>query len=116
MIYLDHAATTPLPRAVADAMYRCADASSSAIPPPSTLWARRPSELVEGHARQPSPGHWAASRRPCYFTSCGTESGQLGHPGRRCWQNRHAGQAHHHHRRGAQRRAGALPLAGAAGV
>ena len=65
MVYFDNAATTPVPKAVADAMY-------------------------DGER-------------------------QLGHTGRPVAEPAQ-GQTHHHHRRGAQRRSGALQAAGPAGV
>ena len=113
MIYLDHAATTPLPEAVADTMY---DVLRHQFGNPSAQYplGREAKELVE-EARRTIAGALGCQPSALHFTSCGTECGQLGHPGRRMAGPPH-GAAHHHHRRGAQRRAGALPPAGAGGV
>ena len=105
MIYLDYAATTPLPEAVADTMY---DVLRHQFGNPSAQYplGREAKELVE-EARRTIAGALGCQPSALYFTSCGTETRQLGHPGRRMAGPPH-GAAHHHHRRGAQRRAGAL--------
>ena len=109
MIYLDHAATTPLPEAVADTMY---DVLRHQFGNPSAQYplGREAKELVEEARRTigvPAIGP------ALHLLRHGV--GQLGHPGRRMAGPAH-GAAHHHHRRGAQRRAGALPPAGTGGV
>ena len=67
---------------------------------------REAKELVEESRAAPWPRALGASHRQLLFTSCGTESDNWAIRAA-VWQGRHVGQAHHHHRRGAQRRAGA---------
>ncbi len=112
MVYFDNAATTPVPRPVADAMYQVL---TEQFGNPSSQYPIGVEMKKPWRAGGPSsPGRWAAAER-LYFTSCGTESDNWAIQAA-LWQNRHEGQTHHHHRRGAQRRAGALQAAGPAGV
>ena len=113
MIYLDHAATTPVPRPVADAMY---EVLTDQFGNPSSQYplGREAKQLVEG-CRATVAGALGCRPENLHFTSCGTESDNWAISAA-VWQGRHAGQAHRHHRRGAQRRAGALQMAPAAGV
>ena len=72
MIYLDHAATTPLPEAVADTMYgvlRHQFGNPSAQYP----LGREAKELVE-EARRTIAGALGCQPSALHFTSCGTES------------------------------------------
>ncbi len=113
MIYLDHAATTPLRRLWRIPCTMCC-AISSAIPPPSILWGREAKELVE-EARRTIAGALGCQPSALHFTSCGTESDNWAIRAA-AWQGPPHGAAHHHHCCGAQRRAGALPPAGTGGV
>ncbi len=89
MIYLDHAATTPVPRAVADAMYAVLTeqyANPSSQYPFGTEMKKR----VEGWREQ------VAALLDCpaeglYFTSCGTEGDNWALRAA-AWQNRHLGR------------------------
>ena len=104
MIYLDNAATTPVPAAVADAMY---DVLTRRFGNPSSQYpiGQEMKKAVEG---------WRAVIAAA-LDLLRHRVGQLGHSVRRLAGPPHL-QAHHHHRCGAQRRAGALPLAAAAGL
>ena len=112
MVYFDNAATTPVPKAVADAMYEVLTAHfgnpSSQYPIGVEM-----KKAVEGW-RAVIAGALGCPAERLYFTSCGTER-QLGHTSRPVAEPAQ-GQTHHHHRRGAQRRSGALQAAGPAGV
>ena len=90
MVYFDNAATTPVPKAVADAMY----------------------EVLTAHFGNPSAG---LPRGAPVLHLLRHGERQLGHTGRPVAEPAQ-GQTHHHHRRGAQRRSGALQAAGPAGV
>ena len=89
MIYLDHAATTPVPREVADAMYEVLTQHygnpSSQYPLGQEMkkraeaWRTTVAEALGCEARQ------------LYFTSCGTE-GDNWAISAACWQNRHLGR------------------------
>ena len=89
MIYLDHAATTPVPREVADAMYEVLTAQygnpSSQYPFGADMkknvenWRKTIADALGCDARQ------------LYFTSCGTE-GDNWAISAACWQNRHMGK------------------------
>ena len=89
MIYLDHAATTPVPRAVADAMYAVLTEQfgnpSSQYPMGAEMkrqveqWRRTVAQALGCDA-----GH-------LFFTSCGTESDAWAITAA-CWQNRHLGK------------------------
>ena len=72
MIYLDHAATTPLPEAVADTMY---DVLRHQFGNPSAQYplGREAKELVE-EARRTIAGALGCQPSALHFTSCGTES------------------------------------------
>ena len=72
MIYLDHAATTPLPEAVADTMY---DVLRHQFGNPSAQYplGREAKELVE-EARCTIAGALGCQPSALHFTSCGTES------------------------------------------
>ena len=95
MIYLDNAATTPVPKAVADAVYdvllhHCGNPSSQ-YPAGQEM-----KKAVEGW-RAVIAGALHCPPEHLHFTSCGR-------------------QAHHHHRRGAQRHPRALQAPGTAGL
>ena len=89
MIFLDHAATTPVPRAVADAMYAVLTEQfgnpSSQYPMGTEMkrqveqWRRTVAQALGCDA-----GH-------LFFTSCGTESDAWAITAA-CWQNRHLGK------------------------
>ena len=89
MIYLDHAATTPIPKEVADAMYEVLAEQfgnpSSQYPLGLEMkhrvesWRRTVAEALGCEARQ------------LYFTSCGTEADNWAVTAA-CWQNRHVGR------------------------
>ena len=89
MIYLDHAATTPLPRAVAEAMY---DVLVSDFANPSA-------QYPAGVAMKKKVEGWRAAIAaaiPCqprqlHFTSCGTESDNWAIQAA-LWQNRRVGR------------------------
>ena len=63
MIYLDHAATTPVPRPVADAMYQVLT-EQFGNPSSQYPWAGRPRPWWR-MAGLLSPGPWGAGRRTC---------------------------------------------------
>jgi len=89
MIYLDHAATTPLPREVADAMYavlsgQYANPSSQyamgvEMKKQVEVWRKTIAEALGCEAKQ------------LFFTACGTESDNWAISAA-CWQNRHVGR------------------------
>ena len=89
MIYLDHAATTPLPEAVADTMY---DVLRHQFGNPSAQYplGREAKELVE-EARRTIAGALGCQPSALHFTSCGTESDNWAIRAA-CWQNRHVGR------------------------
>ena len=91
MIYLDHAATTPVPKAVADAMY----------------------EVLTGQFGNPSSQYPMGQEAKQLVLRHGKR--QLGYPGRRL-AGQAQRQAYHYHRRGTQRRFGILQMAGKAGL
>ncbi len=89
MVYLDHAATTPVPKAVADAMY---EVLSEQYGNPSAQYrlGLEMKKRVEGWRRT------AASALGCeagrlFFTSCGTEGDNWAIRAA-CWQNRRLGK------------------------
>ena len=89
MIYLDHAATTPVPRAVADAMYevlteQCGNPSSQY---PLGLEMKR---RVESWRKTVADALGCGARQ-LFFTSCGTEADNWAVTAA-LWQNRHAGR------------------------
>lgn len=89
MIYLDHAATTPVPRAVADAMYTVLTEQfgnpSSQYPMGAEM-----KRQVEQHRRTVAAA-LGCDAGHLYFTSCGTESDAWAITAA-CWQNRHLGK------------------------
>ena len=89
MIYLDHAATTPVPRAVADTMYAVLTeqfGNPSSQYPLGQEMHRRVEEWRAVIAK-------AAGCEPkqLFFTSCGTEGDNWAIRAA-CWQNRHMGR------------------------
>ena len=89
MIYLDHAATTPVPRAVADTMYAVLTeqfGNPSSQYPLGQEMHRRVEEWRAVIAK-------AAGCEPkqLFFTSCGTEGDNWAIRAA-CWQNRHVGR------------------------
>ena len=89
MIYLDHAATTPVPKAVADAMY---EVLTGQFGNPSSQYpmGQEAKQLVEG-CRSVIAGALGCRSRNLYFTSCGTESDNWAIQAA-VWQGRHNGR------------------------
>ena len=89
MIYLDHAATTPIPKAVADAMY---DVLVNQFGNPSSQYAMglEMKKKVEGW-RKTVADALGCDPKQLYFTSCGTESDNWAISAA-CWQNRRVGK------------------------
>ena len=89
MIYLDHAATTPIPREVADTMY---EILTEQFGNPSSQYAfgAEMKKQVE-RWRETVAGAMGCPARNLYFTSCGTESDNWANQAA-CWQNRHLGR------------------------
>ena len=89
MIYLDHAATTPVPREVADAMY---DVLTEQFGNPSSQYqlGLEMKKQVEGW-RKTVAGALGCDPKQLYFTSCGTEGDNWAVTAA-CWQNRHLGK------------------------
>ena len=89
MIYLDHAATTPLPREVADAMYAVL----------TEQYANPSSQYAMGADMKKQVERWrktvaealGCEAKQLYFTACGTE-GDNWAISAACWQNRHLGK------------------------
>ena len=98
MIYLDHAATTPVPRAVADAMYEVLTEQfgNPSSQYPMGLEMKRRVEVW----RKTVADALGCGAKQLFFTSCGTEADNWAVTAA-CWQNRHLGR---------------LPLDGAAGI
>ena len=89
MIYLDHAATTPVPRAVADAMYQVLTedfANPSAQYPAGVAVKKRLDGWRAGIA-----GTLGCPAERLFFTSCGTESDSWAVTAA-CYRNRHLGR------------------------
>ena len=89
MIYLDHAATTPVPRPVADAMYEVLTeqfGNPSSQYPLGLEMKRR----VEAW-RKTVADALGCEARQLFFTSCGTEADNWAITAA-CWQNRHVGK------------------------
>lgn len=89
MIYLDHAATAPVPRAVADAMYevltgRFGNPSSQY---PLGLEMKKQVESWRGTVAEAL----GCDAKRLYFTACGTEGDNWAVTAA-CWQNRHLGK------------------------
>ena len=89
MIYLDHAATTPIPRAVADAMY---EVLTEQYGNPSSQYAfgADMKRKVEAWRKTVADALGCDPKR-LYFTACGTESDNWAISAA-CWQNRHLGK------------------------
>ena len=89
MIYLDHAATTPVPRAVADAMY---EVLTERFGNPSSQYpfGAEMKKRVEGWRRTVAAALDCPSER-LWFTSCGTEGDNWALRAA-VWQNRHLGR------------------------
>ena len=89
MIYLDHAATTPVPKAVADAMY---EVLTGQFGNPSSQYpmGQEAKQLVEG-CRSVIAGALGCQSKNLYFTSCGTESDNWAIQAA-VWQGRHNGK------------------------
>ena len=89
MIYLDNAATTPVPKAVADAMY---DVLTHRFGNPSSQYpaGTEMKKAVEGWRAVVADALRCESAR-LYFTSCGTESDNWAIQAA-LWQNRHRGR------------------------
>lgn len=89
MIYLDNAATTPVPKAVADAMY---DVLTHHFGNPSSQYpaGAEMKKAVEGWRAVVADALRCESSR-LYFTSCGTESDNWAIQAA-LWQNRHRGR------------------------
>ena len=89
MIYLDHAATTPVPRPVADAMYQVL---TEQFGNPSSQYplGREAKALVED-GRAVVAGALGCRPENLHFTSCGTESDNWAIRAA-AWQGRHTGR------------------------
>lgn len=89
MIYLDHAATTPVPKAVADAMY---EVLTGQFGNPSSQYpmGQEAKQLVEG-CRSVIAKALGCQGKNLYFTSCGTESDNWAIQAA-VWQGRHNGK------------------------
>lgn len=89
MIYLDHAATTPVPKAVADEMYRVLT-QEYGNPSSQYAYGQQAHRLVErGRAVIADALGCAAGR--LFFTSCGTEADNWAFTAA-LWQNRRVGK------------------------
>ena len=89
MIYLDHAATTPVPRKVADTMY---EVLTKQFGNPSSQYqlGADMKKQVEGW-RKTVAGAMGCEAKQLYFTACGTEGDNWAIQAA-CWQNRHLGR------------------------
>ena len=89
MIYLDHAATTPVPREVADTMY---EVLTNQFGNPSSQYqlGADMKKQVEGW-RKTVAGAMGCEAKQLYFTACGTEGDNWAIQAA-CWQNRHLGR------------------------
>ena len=89
MIYLDHAATTPIPQPVADEMYRVL---TQQFGNPSSQYpmGQEAKKLVEG-CRVVIAKAVGCQPKELHFTSCGTESDNWAIQAA-LWQNRHVGR------------------------
>ena len=89
MIYLDHAATTPIPQTVADEMYRVL---TQQFGNPSSQYplGQDAKKMVEGY-RAAIAGAVGCQPKELHFTSCGTESDNWAIQAA-LWQNRHVGK------------------------
>lgn len=89
MIYLDHAATTPIPQAVADTMYEVL-AEQYGNPSSQYPLGLEMKKQVDRWRRTIADGLGCDIKR-LHFTSCGTE-GDNWAVAAACWQNRHLGR------------------------
>lgn len=89
MIYLDHAATTPVPREVADTMYEVL-ASQFGNPSSQYQLGLDMKRRVEGW-RKTVADALGCGVKQLFFTSCGTEGDNWAITAA-CWQNRHLGR------------------------
>ena len=89
MIYLDHAATTPLPPEVADAMYAVLR-DQYANPSAQYAMGADMKKQVESWRRTIADALGCEAKQ-LFFTSCGTE-GDNWAISAACWQNRHLGK------------------------
>ena len=89
MIYLDHAATTPVPREVADTMYEVLTAQYG-NPSSQYPFGADMKKNVDGW-RKTIADALGCDTKQLYFTSCGTE-GDNWAISAACWQNRHVGK------------------------
>jgi cysteine desulfurase len=89
MIYLDHAATTPVPREVADVMYQVL---TEQFGNPSSQYqlGLDMKKQVEGW-RKTVADALGCEAKQLFFTSCGTEGDNWAITAA-CWQNRHLGK------------------------
>ena len=89
MIYLDHAATTPVPRAVADAMYEVLTEQfgNPSSQYPMGLEMKRRVEVW----RKTVADALGCGAKQLFFTSCGTEADNWAIQAA-CWQNRRLGR------------------------
>ena len=89
MIYLDHAATTPVPRAVADTMYTVLTEhfGNPSAQSPMGLETKKQVELW----RRTVAKALVCESRQLFFTSCGTEGDNWAIQAA-CWQNRRLGR------------------------
>ena len=89
MIYLDHAATTPMPREVADAMY---EVLTGRYGNPSSQYPFGADMKKQVNAwRGTIADALGCDAKQLFFTSCGTESDNWAITAA-CWQNRHLGR------------------------
>ena len=89
MIYLDHAATTPVPRAVADAMYEVL-AGQFGNPSSQYPLGLEMKRRVESWRKTVADALGCGAKQ-LFFTSCGTEADNWAVTAA-CWQNRHVGR------------------------
>ena len=89
MIYLDHAATTPVPRAVADAMYAVLTEQFGNPSSQYPMGAEMKRQVEQ--QRRTVAAALGCDAGQLYITSCGTESDAWAVTAA-CWQNRHLGK------------------------
>lgn len=89
MIYLDHAATTPIPKAVADAMYQVL-MEQYGNPSSQYAYGREAKRLVDGCRKTIADALGCEASR-FFFTACGTESDNWAFTAA-LWQNRRVGK------------------------
>ncbi|WP_352415786.1 cysteine desulfurase family protein [Oscillibacter ruminantium] len=89
MIYLDHAATTPVPKDVADEMYRVLR-EEYGNPSSQYAYGRQARQLV-ADGRQTVADALGCAAKNLYFTACGTESDNWAFTAA-LWQNRRVGK------------------------